>query len=200
MVIFTNFIQMNTTILYPGAFKPLSGAHIYIINKYLQQPNVKNLVLFISPEKRGDIESNVAFNIAKNVLTDKRIEIILDKNSYSPILAIYRWIEKLDREPGNYVLASSTKGDDYKRVKEFTKNYSMERFGKNLPTGVNIIELPIDVEPLKYQIGERKGTPISSSNIREDLKNNNFDKFKENYPFCDIEIVNYIWNNLNKNK
>ena len=182
------------TVLYPGGFKPLTGAHIHIIDQYLQHPNVKKVVLFISPAKRDEINADDAYDIVKKVLTDRPIEIVLDKKSYSPILSVYRWIEKPEREPGKYALASSTKGSDYKRVKEFTNNYQPDKFEKNLPKGVKIIELLIDVDPLTYENGE----PISATQTREDLRSGTYEKFKTNYPGLNEKIVKFIWDFLNK--
>jgi len=189
-------LMKDITIMYCGAFKPLTGAHMYIIDKYLQHPNVEKLVLFISPEKRDKISVDTAYHIAKVMLSNKKIEIVIDKSSYSPILAVYRWIEKVDRKSGKYALISSNKYGDYKRVKEFVKNYSPEKYGKNLPKGVEIIELPLDIEPLTYESGDRIGTYISATNVREDLRNNNYEKFKENYPTLKNEEIEFIWNTL----
>ena len=184
--------RKNITILYGGAFKPITGAHIDIIKRYLNQSNVKKVVLFISPGKRDEIDADLAYNIAKNILKDLPVEIVLDKKSYSPILAIYRWIEKKEREPGKYALASSTKENDYKRVKEFVKNYKSDKFRKNLPKGVKIIELPINVDPLINS----KGEPISATKVREDLKSKDYNSFKENYPEISEKKIKYIWNQL----
>jgi hypothetical protein len=182
----------DITILYPGAFKPIHGAHIDLIKKYLTYPNVKKIVLFISPSKRDEITSKLSFDIANNLLSDLPVDIIIDNNSYSPILACYRWIENKERTPGNYALASSNKDEDYKRVKEFTKNYSIEKYGKNLPAGVNIIELPIDTEPLTYSNGE----PISASRIRHSLLTCEYQIFKESYPNINEDKIKQIWNIL----
>ena len=182
----------GVTVLYPGGFKPLTGAHIHMVDRYLDHPDVKKVVLFISPGKRDEVNADDAYKIVKGVLKDRDVEIVLDKNSYSPILAVYRWIEEEGREPGKYALASSTKGEDYKRVKEFTKNYESDKFGKNLPKGVKVVELPIDADPMTYP----DGTPISASRARQDIKQNNFKKFKENYPGLDEKIVKAIWKKL----
>jgi len=184
----------GVTILYPGGFKPLTGAHIDFIDRYLQNPEVKKVVLFISPGKRDEISADVAYTIAQNILSNKNVDVILDKDSYSPILSCYRWIEKPERTPGKYALASSTKGSDYKRVKEFVNNYSPEKFGKNLPNGVEIVELLINVEPLTYPNGE----PISATRTREDLASGNYEKFKENYPTLPDKDIKFIWNTLNQ--
>jgi len=184
----------GVTILYPGGFKPLTGAHIDFIDRYLQNPEVKKVVLFISPGKRDEISADVAYTIAQNILSNKNVDVILDKDSYSPILSCYRWIEKPERTPGKYALASSTKGSDYKRVKEFVNNYSPEKFGKNLPKGVQIVELLVNAEPLTYPNGE----PISATRAREDLASGNYEKFKENYPVLPDKDIKFIWNTLNQ--
>jgi len=189
------------TILYPGGFKPLSSAHIYLINEYLKQSNVKLVVLFISPGSRDNVDPDKAYYIAKEVLKDKNVEVILDKTSYSPILSCYRWIEKSEREPGKYALAASSKGEDYKRVKEFCLNYSEDKFGKNLPSGVQIIEYPLDTTPLLYKNGPNKGEPISSTFIRQNIKDNDYESFKFSYPNLDEKTIQFIWNILtDKNK
>ena len=184
--------KRKVTVLYPGGFKPLTGAHIQMIDKYLKHPDVDRLVLFISPGKRDVVSALDAYRIIEGVLKDRNIEIVLDKNSYSPILAVYRWIEHPDRNPGKYALASSSKGDDYKRVKEFTRNYEMDKFGKNLPEGVKVVELPVDTEPLLYPNGD----PISATRARKDLKNKDYKSFKENYPGLGDNHIGFIWKHL----
>ncbi|NMC61002.1 MAG: hypothetical protein GYA51_16715 [Candidatus Methanofastidiosa archaeon] len=184
----------EVTILYPGGFKPLTGAHIDFIKRYLEKPEVKKVVLFISPGKRDDISADTAYYIAQNVLSGMNVDVVLDKDSYSPILSCYRWIEKPERTPGKYALAASTKGNDYKRVKEFVNNYSPEKFGKNLPKGVQIVELLINADPLTYPDGE----PISATRVREDLASGNYEKFKESYPILPDKSIKFIWNALNQ--
>jgi hypothetical protein len=184
----------DTIILYPGGFKPLTGGHIHIINKYLQQPVVKQVVLFISPGKRDEIDCDAAYKIVKKILSNYPVEIVLDKKSYSPILACYRWIQEKERTPGKYALAASSKGDDYKRVKEFSYNYTPERYAKNLPVGVEVTELILDVDPLTYINGE----PISATRAREDLKTGNYERFKENFPILPEGSIEFIWNILNQ--
>jgi len=186
--------KKGVTVLYPGGFKPLTGAHINLIDKYLEHPNVKRVVLFISPGKRDEIDADTAYDIAKNTLADRSVEVVLDKKSYSPILAVYRWIENPERDPGKYALASSTKGEDYKRVKEFTKNYQPDKFGKNLPKGVEVVELLVDPEPMTYPDGE----PISASRARDAFKKGEYETFKESYPGLREDIIKTIWDKLNK--
>jgi len=185
----------NYTVLYAGGFKPITGAHIDIIKRYLKHPGVKRVVLFISPSSRDDIDSKSAYDIAKNIFKKYPVEVVLDKSSYSPILCIYRWIEHKDREPGTYAMASSLKGKDYNRVKEFTRNYNEREFKKNLPKGVKITELPLDVKPLTYD----DGTPISASIVRKAILDNDYEKFKKSYPNLPEKIPQYIWKKLKGN-
>lgn len=181
--------KKEVTILYPGSFKPITGAHIDLIKRYSSHPDVDRIVMFMSPSKREGIDTDIAFDLIQNVLKEYPVDFVLDKKSYSPILAVYRWIESQDREPGYYALAASTKNNDYVRVQEFTNNYSLHRFGKNLPSGVNIIELLLDVEPLTYENGQ----PISATCVRDSLLNCDFDNFKTSYPNVDNKKVKLIW-------
>ena len=185
--------QLNgVTVLYPGGFKPLTGAHIDIIKRYLKHPNVKKVVLFVSPGNRDGIDGEKAAKIAKVVLGDLSVDVVYDKKSYSPVLAIYRWIENKERKPGKYTLASSSKGTDYQRVKDFVNNYENPKYQKNLPKGVTVIELPINVSPLTYKDGQ----PLSATRAREDIKNGNYKKFKESYLGVPEKKIQYIWNAL----
>ena len=182
----------NITALYCGAFKPLTGAHIRLIDKYLQNENIKKLVLFISPGKRDFIDADDALIIAKRILQNKPVEIIVDTKSYSPILAVYRWIENPERTPGNYTLISSTKDNDNIRVNEFVKNYTLDKFKKNLPPKVNVIDFNIGDEPFK----DNEGTIISASNVRTYIKENKYNEFKNCYLGLSEDNIEFIWNYL----
>lgn len=185
------------TVLYAGGFKPITGAHVDIIKRYLAHPNVHRVVLFISPSKREEIDADTAYEITKRLLEkNDRVEIVLDKTSYSPLLSIYRWIEDERREPGQYALASSAKGKDYQRVKEFVKNYTEKEYKHNLPEGVEVIELPLDVSPMLY----KDGTPISASSVREAIRNGDYDVFEKAYPNLPKSVPKYIWKRLNPKK
>ena len=181
----------NIVVMYPGGFKPLTGAHIDLVQRYLNISAVKKVVLFISPSKREEIDAKIAMEVASSILNDPRVEIVLDEQSYSPILACYRWVEDPKREPGTYVLASSSKGDDYKRVKEFKDNYAT-KYKDNLPTGVVVSELTVDCSPLCYCSGH----PISATRAREDIRDRNFEQFKDNYPQLNEDRVMKIWKKL----
>lgn len=177
----------DVTILYPGSFKPLHAGHLNLIHKYLEQSNIKQIILFISPGSRDDIDPETSYKIAKKLIHDKRVKIILDKTSYSPILSAYRYVENKKIAKGKYALASSSKGKDYKRVKEFVKNYSTT-YKHNLAQDVEIVEYSIDTTP--FSIGDKI---ISASNIRKFIKENNFEYFKECYPNIKESIINSIW-------
>lgn len=183
----------NVTILFPGKFKPLTGAHIDLIHKYVLNENIKKIILFISPQEKDGVSAFKVKKIASKLFENLPVEIILDKKSYSPILAIYRWIENKERESGFYSLAASTKDNDNNRISEFVRNYQNEKYKENLPTGVKVIDFQINNSPLLFQDSEQ---PISATIARKALNDNNFDMFKYCYPNLEDKDINYIWNTL----
>jgi len=46
------------TVLFPGGFKPLTGAHLELATRYAQDPNVEQVILLIGPKERDGITRN----------------------------------------------------------------------------------------------------------------------------------------------
>ena len=40
------------TVLFPGGFKPLTGAHLALAQRYAQHPEVARVILLIGPKER----------------------------------------------------------------------------------------------------------------------------------------------------
>ena len=118
----------------------------------------------------------------------------------SPILACYKYIETA--EPGTYAMAGVRKGkddEDYKRVLKFVENFSVDgKYYERKPKGVNVIELPVNTEPLYYKgrTDKNEGMPISASILRRDILNDDYENFKTNYPGYSDEITKNIWEML----
>ena len=43
------------TVLFPGGFKPLTGAHLALAQRYAEDPQVDQIILLIGPTERGGI-------------------------------------------------------------------------------------------------------------------------------------------------
>lgn len=186
--------RKGVTVLYPGGFKPLTGAHISLIEKYAFHPDVDMVKVIISPKERNGINQDIAFNIATEIAS-KYPKVTVERSKYpSPILTAYKYMETA--EPGIYTLASSTKGKDYERVKDFVNQH--QPYGKYyhvLSDYVKVVELPIDVSPARYEgrNDEYEGKPISASIARMDIKNNDYENFVTNYPQLDENTIKDIW-------
>lgn len=191
--------QKGVTVLYPGGFKPLTGAHISLIEKYAYHPDVDMVKVIVGLKERDDITQDVALNIASEIAS-KYPKVTVERSNYpSPILTAYKYMESA--EPGIYTLASSTKGKDYERVKNFVNEHQPSgKYYHVLPEYVEVVELPIDVTSQKYlgRNDEYEGKPISASVARMDIKNNDYDNFITNYPQLDENTIRDIWNKVKR--
>lgn len=189
--------DQGITILYPGSFKPMTGGHLSLIKRYAENSFVNEIRVIVGPGIRNGIDQNLAFEIAKQ-LTKDISKVIIEKSQYpSPILTAYKMVEKLS--PGNYALAASNKDDDYKRVKDFTEQHQPgAKYSSTIPEGVNIIEMPINVEPAIFtnRSDEYNNKPISASILRKDILNNDFNNFSTSYEGVNPSIVKNIWDML----
>lgn len=182
------------TVLLPGGFKPLTAGHISLIEKYAQNPFVKEVKVLIGPGVRNGINQEEAAKIASRLLENYPNVTVENVKYPSPILTAYKYIETA--EPGYYALAGSKKGDDYVRVKDFTRQHGPGgKYESKKPEGVEVVELPVDPEPAIYsgRTDDKEGTPISASVLRRDVLNNDFENFKTNYPDHDIKTIKDIW-------
>lgn len=182
------------TILFPGGFKPMHGGHIHLIEQYLKLDNIKEIKVLIGSGIRGGIDRIMSIEIAKKLISNDKISLEFS-NYLSPILTSYKFIETAN--PGIYAMLGSKKDNDYTRVIDFVNGYSASgKYHKLKPNNVEIIELSIDIEPLKYikRTDKNNGNYISSSILRDDVLNNDFENFKTNYPNHNIDIIQNIWN------
>lgn len=188
-------IEKSITVLYPGGFKPLTGGHLDLIKRYAESPYVKNVKVIVGPKTRNGIDQETAVKIAKN-LTDNMPNVSVESSKWpSPLLTAYKEIEHL--KPGNYALGASKKGEDYGRVRAFTKEH--QRGGKyfeGVPEGVRIIELPMDADPAFYVDGPHKGEPISASILRQDVINGDYKGFSSAYPKSKPQQIIRVWDEL----
>jgi len=187
------------TVLFPGGFKPFTGAQMSLLNRYVENPRVHEIKIFLSSKIREGITKEIAASIIHILIKDSEKIVIEDINDCSPVTAAYKFIETAS--PGKYALAASKKADDYHRVKRFVKEHRKNgMYCKKLPDGVKVVELSVNADPLLYcnRTDENEGKPISGTVLREDLKNNDFENFKTNYPDSSYKTIKSIWSLLKK--
>lgn len=190
---------MNKTIvLFPGGFKPLTGAHLALANRYAQSSNVERVIMLIGPKERDGVsrqDTAEIFNLINN-----NPKIVMQPTDYnSPIMAAYEYLFALpETDNGTYAMAASKKGDDYARTMSFGSNVEKyktvgDKGGRKMPAGINVNPLEIDVDPLAYA----DGTPISASTVRKAIAEKDYETFAASYPGTKEAIVKNIWQMLN---
>ncbi|NJO91095.1 MAG: hypothetical protein HC831_20620 [Chloroflexia bacterium] len=188
----------GVVVLYPGGFKPLSGGHISLIRRYAKIPEVKEVRLLVGPGVRNGIGQDTAVAIAEKFLKDDPKITVEPSKWSSPVLTAYKEVE--DAAPGQYTLASSSKGNDWERTKSFIEQHQPGgKYHEKLADGVEIVALPVNVEPANYsgRNDEFEGQPISASNLRKDIMNDDRVNFDTNYPGEDQEAIDFVWYTLN---
>ena len=169
------------TVLFPGGFKPLTGAHLALAQRYAEDSQVEQVILLIGPTERDGITRQKTIEMFNLLNSNSKIKIRPTEFN-SPITAAYEYLFELPQDAtGRYAMAASTKGDDYVRAKLFVPNVDKYRTigdkkGRTIPAGIDAIELNIDVEPLTYDTGQ----PISASNVRLNLMKNDYNSFGGN--------------------
>ena len=183
------------TVLYPGGFKPMTGGHLDLITRYANNPDVKEVRVIVGPKTRNGIDQQTGVEIAKD-LTDHLPNVTVEGSKYpSPLLTAYKMIETL--APGRYALGASSKGDDYERVVNFTKEHQPGgKYADGVPEGVSIEELVMDADPAVFTSGPHAGEPISASTIRNDIMSGNKAGFDSGYPTNTPKQKEEVWNTL----
>jgi hypothetical protein len=188
----------NVIVLFPGSFKPCSGGHIDLIKKYAELPEVEEIRILVGPGVRGGITQNIAVKMIEKLTENIKKATIEAVPWASPILAAYKIVQEAD--PGQYTLAASSKEEENaKRISDFAWKHSLE--GKFYRRGINIVELPVNIEPLRFKgrTDEHEGEPISASVLRQDLINGDLENFMTGYPDSTEEQVSFVWDTLEQN-
>lgn len=175
-----NEAPSGVIVLLPGGFKPPHGGHLELAKKYASEPNVSEVRILIGPKEREGITREQSIAVWNNLLIRNSNIKVIPVSEDNPLLAAYKYIETA--KPGTYALAASSKGEDYQRVKKFVDGHA--EGAKYHRPNVNVVELPLDTNPLLYK-GRKdnlNGKGISASVLRADLKSRDFDNFKTNYP------------------
>ena len=187
------------TVLFPGGFKPLTGAHMDLAERYAAEAEVDRVIMLISGKDRDGITRKDSMQIFDILNRDSEISIEMQPTEFpSPIQAAYEYLFALPPDTvGRYALAASAKGDDYVRTTSFGS--SVEKYktvgdknGRKIPAGVNAEILNINVEPLIASSGE----PISATTLRNAITTQDYELFTTGYPKTDPNKIKQIWNIL----
>ena len=187
------------TVLFPGGFKPLTGAHMDLAERYAAEADVDRVIMLISGKDRDGITRKDSMQIFDILNRDSEISIEMQPTEFaSPITAAYEYLFALPPDAvGRYALAASAKGDDYVRTTSFGS--SVEKYktvgdknGRKIPAGVNAEMLNINVEPLMASNGE----PISATTLRNAITTQDYELFTTGYPKTDPNKIKQIWNIL----
>jgi hypothetical protein len=182
------------TVLFPGGFKPLTGAHLALAQRYAQHPEVERVILLIGPKEREGITRDKTIELFNILNSNPNVEIQPTEFN-SPIMAAYEYLFALPEDAiGRYAMAASTKGDDYVRAKDFVPNVDKyitigDKKGRQMPAGIDATELSVDVDPLSYKNGE----PISATVVRNALASDNYEAFRASYPNNNDAEVKNAW-------
>jgi len=182
------------TVLFPGGFKPLTGAHLALAQRYAQHPEVERVILLIGPKEREGITRDKTIELFNILNSNPNVEIQPTEFN-SPIMAAYEYLFALPEDAiGRYAMAASTKGDDYVRAKDFVPNVDKyitigDKKGRQMPAGIDATELSVDVDPLAYKNGE----PISATVVRNALASDNYEAFRASYPNNNDAEVKNAW-------
>ena len=182
------------TVLFPGGFKPLTGAHLALAQRYAESPQVGQVILLIGPQPREGITREQSIEMF-NLLNDNPDIQIQPTEFNSPILAAYEYLFALPTDAkGRYAMAASAKGDDYVRAKTFVPNVDKyatigDKKGRKIPMGIDATELSIDVDPETYA----DGTPISATIVRKAIVDRDYETFRASYPQFKDAVVKNAW-------
>ena len=182
------------TTLFPGGFKPLTGAHLALAERYAEHPDTDKVILLIGPMPRDGITREKTIEMFN--LINRNPNIIIQPTEFnSPITAAYEYLFNLPEDTkGRFAMAASTKGDDYVRAKAFVPNVDKyktigDKKGRTIPAGVDATELNINVDPLTLPTGQ----PISASTVRLNLMKNDYAAFRKSYPNHDEADIKNAW-------
>ena len=156
----------NVTVLFPGGFKPITGAHMQLAQRYAELPQVKRVIMLIGPKEKHGVTRNKSAQIFNLLNQNPKIEL-QPTDFNSPIMAAYEFLFELPQNTqGTYALAASNKDNDYVRVKDFVGNvekYKLtgDRKQRKIAPGVTATELMVDIDPMTLG----NGKPISSSEL-----------------------------------
>lgn len=171
-------------VIFPGAFKPVHCGHIALMQKYLESTEYDvDLTILISKSPReGILPTSSKWFLEKVFARNHKVKVMIAPDA-SPIKTAYDLAGQAEFGSGYYALGASSKGTDVKRAEDFAEKFSEGGKYYEPEIGVNGIFFPIDPAPINYK-GRNdafEDLPVSSTVVRNDIRDNNYDMFRTAY-------------------
>lgn len=178
-------MKKNLFILFPGGFKPVHAGHIMLAEnayKTMSKDYDTEIYFIVSPKDRADIAAKSTVNFLNTICKKAPyMHVVETEECPSPIRYAYILTQAKVMGDGCYCMLASTKGADIKRARNFFRAF--DNFGKYHTEGVEPILMENVSIPLEFtsRTDEFQYTPISSSVLRMDIANDDFESFFDGY-------------------
>lgn len=185
-------------LLFPGGFKPFHDGHLSILKSHIfniDNVHIYEVRIYISSKNRDNITADSSLWFLNNI-KDKlselyNVNINVGISEYpAPIRKCYNDVGSSNNDE-KFCLVTSNKGNDIKRKDEFVQLYSENGKYYDSTKGVKAIYINANIEPVHYinRTDEYNNECVSSTIIRNDIYNHNYDMFKTAY-------INMLSNNI----
>ena len=190
---------MNKNILlFPGGFKPFHDGHLSILKSHIfniDNVHIDEVRIYISSKNRDNITANSSLWFLNNIkdklseLYNVNINVCISEYP-APLRKCYNDVGSSINDE-KFCLVTSNKGNDIKRKDEFVQLYSENGKYYDSTKGVKTIYINAPIEPVHYinRKDEYNNECVSSTIIRHDIYNHNYDMFKTAY-------INMLSNNI----
>lgn len=185
-------------LLFPGGFKPFHDGHLSILKSHIfniDNVHIDEVRIYISSKNRDNITANSSLCFLNNIkdklseLYNVNINVCISEYP-APIRKCYNDVGSSINDE-KFCLVTSNKGNDIKRKDEFVQLYSENGKYYDSTKGVKTIYINANIEPVHYinRKDEYNNECVSSTIIRHDIYNHNYDMFKTAY-------INMLSNNI----
>ena len=185
-------------LLFPGGFKPFHDGHLSILKSHIfniDNVHIDEVRIYISSKNRDNITADSSLWFLNNIkdklseLYNVNINVCISEYP-APIRKCYNDVGSSINDE-KFCLVTSNKGNDIKRKDEFVQLYSENGKYYDSNKGVKTIYINANIEPVHYinREDEYNNEFVSSTIIRHDIYNHNYDMFKTAY-------INMLSNNI----
>ena len=183
-------MKNNNILLFPGGFKPFHDGHLSILESHIfniDKIHIDNVIILISPKPRENITAETTLwflnKIKNNLINYYNVDFNIEISNFpSPIRKCYDIVNNSDFYD-KFCLVTSDKDNDLKRKIEFFNNYQYTGKYYNILNAEKTIMINADITPVKFKErdDEYNNEFISSTIIRKDISDNNYNNFKTAY-------------------